>query len=251
MQIRPIIIGRGERALVVIAGMSLAGLSGQEAALAEGFADLARDHTVLVYDRAPGLPRGYTVEEMARDVAEDLIARGIAGADVFGASQGGMIAIVLAARWPELCRRVVLASSYPRGNAVSRAVFSAWAELADRGDCRAILHDFYTRAFTPAYYAKYRDVFTALEAQDLTAACSQFAILCRACLAFDGTALLPQISCPVLVLGAEEDAVLGAEGSRQLAEALRCPLYLYPGYGHAVYDEAPDFRARIADYFRR
>ena len=37
---------------------------------------------------------------------------------------------------------------------------------------------------------------------------------------------------------------------KDLAEALGCGLYVYEGYGHAVYDEAPDYLARVGFFLR-
>ena len=36
----------------------------------------------------------------------------------------------------------------------------------------------------------------------------------------------------------------------EIAEKLNCPLYLYgEEYGHCVFDEAPDYKQRIYDFF--
>ena len=47
-----------------------------------------------------------------------------------------------------------------------------------------------------------------------------------------------------------DDRVLGAQASVDLAEALNCPCYIYEGYGHGVYDEAPDYLARISAFLK-
>ena len=66
---------------------------------------------------------------------------------------------------------------------------------------------------------------------------------------FDMTDRLVQIRCPVLVIGSADDAVLGREASEKIAAAFGerpdCGLYMYSGYGHAVYDLAPDYKERI------
>jgi hypothetical protein len=54
-----------------------------------------------------------------------------------------------------------------------------------------------------------------------------------------------------LALGSEGDRVTTPEGSRQIAEKLGCAIYLYDSsYGHAVYDEAPDYKERILAFFQ-
>ena len=78
---------------------------------------------------------------------------------------------------------------------------------------------------------------------------SRFIILAEACKTFDCFDALSAVQCPVLAIGSEGDRVVTAEGSRQIADALGCELYLYgDSYGHGVYDEAPDYRERCLDF---
>ena len=60
-----------------------------------------------------------------------------------------------------------------------------------------------------------------------------------------------QISCPVYVIGAGDDRVLGTRAAQDLIDALNCPYYIYEGYGHGVYDEAPDYLSHIAALLTR
>ena len=67
---------------------------------------------------------------------------------------------------------------------------------------------------------------------------------------------LANLKCPTLVLGAELDRTLGVIASREIAEALErngvpVELYVYENYGHAAYDEAPDFRSRILEFLKK
>ena len=59
-----------------------------------------------------------------------------------------------------------------------------------------------------------------------------------------------------MILGAELDQVLGVIASREIAEVLKqngvpVELYIYEKYGHAAYDEAPDFRSRILEFLKK
>jgi pimeloyl-ACP methyl ester carboxylesterase len=79
--------------------------------------------------------------------------------------------------------------------------------------------------------------------------------LAKACLEYDAFAGLEKLKCPTLVLGAELDQVLGVIASREIAEVLKqngvpTELYVYENYGHAAYDEAPDYRARILEFLK-
>ena len=42
---------------------------------------------------------------------------------------------------------------------------------------------------------------------------------------------------------------MGPDSAPELAEKLDCDLYIYEGYGHGVYDEAPDYADRLKQFF--
>ena len=47
------------------------------------------------------------------------------------------------------------------------------------------------------------------------------------------------------------DKVVGKDAQKEIAEKLGCDIYMYGNeYGHAVYDEAPDYIDRIMDFYR-
>ena len=53
------------------------------------------------------------------------------------------------------------------------------------------------------------------------------------------------------MIGAMRDQVVSPGASFELAERLACPLYMYEEYGHAAYEEAPDFNKRVLGFFER
>jgi len=72
---------------------------------------LEEDYTTYIVTRKPGLPDGYSMQNMADDYAE-MIREEFGGVvDVIGASTGGSIAQHFAADHPDLVRRLVLHSS--------------------------------------------------------------------------------------------------------------------------------------------
>ena len=71
---------------------------------------------------------------MASDTAAVMRALGLRDADVFGASQGGMIAMYLAADDPELVHALVLGSTTACCNETIAAFGERWMELAQKRD---------------------------------------------------------------------------------------------------------------------
>ena len=66
---------------------------------------------------------------------------------------------------------------------------------------------------------------------------------------FDVTRDLRKITCPVLAIGNKDDRVLGSDATETICrQNPDFALYWYDGYGHASYDTAPDYKARIYDF---
>ena len=239
--------GTGKKNVVMVAGMSMTGLAGLGETVSEMYRDYAEEYTVYVFDRLRVLPDDASVRGMAQDTAEAMRALGIEKADVIGASQGGMIALYLAIDHPELVHALIPCSSCCYQNEVGKETFSVWSALADQMDGNGIYRDFFARVFTvPNEEALALCLDTGTAEQ-----CRRFGILARACYNFDCRDELSGVRCPVLVLGSARDRVLGSASSPDLAERLGCECFIYQDYGHAVCDEAPDFRQRMLDFLRK
>lgn len=116
----------------------------------------------------------------------------------------------------------------------------------------ALLNRSFQRSvYSKEYFEKYKDIFKSLENDGTDGDLARFAALTHSVLKFDATEELSRIFCDVLVIGAQNDAALSGEASRHIASLLGCELYMYENYGHAVYDEAPDYKKRLLDFFER
>ena len=246
------VFGSGEKSFVIIPGISLEPVSLSAGAIAEAYGGFAEDFTVYMFDRVKSIPDEYSVEEMARDTAQAMRTLGIREAYAFGASQGGMILECLAARAPELIRCGVLGSTSFRSEPAGNAILADWIKMARCGD-RVGLNTSVSRVlYTPEYRKRYEEIFASLSERGTAEQLRAFAVQCEACARFDFSGELGSIRCPMLVLGAENDVVFpGREVCSELAKRLGCEAYVYPGYCHAVYDEAPDYKDRIRDFFNK
>ena len=242
--------GEGKRDLVLIPGVSLRPIVLSAGAVAGAYEDMADTYRITCFDRKKHMEKGYAVSDMADDTAEAMRLLGISGADVLGCSQGGMIAMVMAMRHPALFCRLALASTLARTTAESDAAFDAWLALSAAGDRRALNRDIAQRVYSQDYLNKYSRLFAVMENSGTPEELERFHILVEACRGFDVYEKLDQIQCPVLVIGSEQDAVVGSRGPRELAQKLGCRLEMYRGYSHAVYDEAPDFHQKLLQFFK-
>lgn len=243
--------GSGEQDLVMLPGLGDAfrTVKGLALPFALGYRRLAKDFTVWLFSRPEPLSNPCSTREMARDLGLALDALGLERICLLGVSQGGMIAQWVAIDQPKRVDRLVLAATAAGGNPTLQKNLLHWITLARGGDYRGILTD----TARLSYSAK------AVKKQSLAAAATalvtrpqsfeRFLIQAAACLKHDAREDLPRIFCPTLVLGGEEDGVVTAEASRELArEIVGAELCLYEGLSHAFYEEARDFQERVAAF---
>lgn len=241
--------GQGKKAMVIIPGLSLTPVTPNAMAVARQYRTFAEDYRVYLFDRKHNAEMGYSIEQMAADTAEAMKVLGIENACVMGCSQGGMIAQVIAATEPQLVGKLALCSTTACVNEYSRGVFTRWEELARAGEPVPFNHDVFTHVYSKAYYDRLARAFALAERVASEADLKQFIPLVHSLLHFDARHLLPQIKCPVLVIGSNIDEVLTGECSVELAKSLGCELVMYDEYGHAAYDEAPDYQEHLHGFF--
>ena len=207
----------------------------------------AKDFRVFVFSRRNRMFKGFTTKNMADDIAAIMAKLEIDSAHVYGVSQGGMIAQQLALRHPDKVKSLVLAVTASRPNDIMRDSLETWLRMADKDDYKGIMLDTAERSYTGAYLERGRKLnklLALVKPKDYT----RFRILCESCLEHDAYDELDKISCPVFIIGADSDKVLGGEASEELAERIPgAELYMYEGYSHGVYEQAKDFNKRVLD----
>ncbi len=240
--------GHGKKAFVILPGLSdgLTTVRGKALLLAKPYRLFFDRYTVWMFSRKDPLPESESIFGMAEDQALAMQALGLEKASVMGVSEGGMIAQALAIRHPECVERLVLAVTAPRVNTMIRERINAWADLAKQGDHRRLMIDTAENSYSEQYLKKYRKLYPLLGHIGRPKDYSRFLTNAGAILSFDAVNELHRITCPTLIIGGEEDRIVGIEASREMKE--RIPgsrLYVYPGLGHAAYEEAGDFNERI------
>ena len=248
-----VVFGKGDRDLVMIPGLSLGlrRIKGSAWQLALPYRLFAKDFRVWCFDHRDDLPGNVTVKELADDLAEAMQAAGIRQADVFGVSEGGMIAQYLALDHPQLVRKLVLGVTLCRNNPVVEGCIADWTQLAKTKGVKAASLASFRCMYSDRYLAKY-EFFLPFAADAMKKADpKRFLALANACLTCDTYERLPQIGCPVLVLGGRLDKVVGPDAAEEIAERLGCACHIYEDLGHSAYEEAKDFNKRVYDFLMR
>lgn len=245
--------GSGKKTLVILPGLSVQSVMLYADSVADAYRMFAEnDYTVYVFDRRNELPPTYNVRDMAMDTAEAFRVLGLENVDLFGASQGGMIAMEIASQHPEMIRKLVLGSTSSAVNEESCQTVDKWISLAKAGKKAELYLAFGEAVYPRDVFEQSRGLLNELSENVTDEDLSRFVILADGMRGTDLTDDLKRISCPTLVIGSMDDMVLGADASIKLAKCLNgqkgVVLYMYNGYGHAAYDTAPDYKERMAAF---
>ena len=245
--------GAGPRPLVILPGLSVVSVMGAAEAVARQYQSMTADFTIHVLDRREDLPPVYPVREMAMDTAEALRALGLRDVCLFGASQGGMMAMAMAIEAPELVSRLAVAAAAARMTPGRFAVLDEWLRLARTGNAEALYEAFGEKLYPPPVFDASREALRSMAAAVTAEDLARFLILGEGARDFDELDRLDRIRCPFLAVGDTEDRVLGPEALEEIVSRLGgrpdFQHHLYRGFGHAVFDLAPDFPDRLTRFF--
>ncbi|MBQ2455436.1 MAG: alpha/beta hydrolase [Firmicutes bacterium] len=243
--------GSGEKTLVALPGLSdgFMTVKGKARLLAGPYKKHLDEYTVYMFSRREDLPEGFTIRDMAGDQAEAMRALGIRRACVLGVSQGGMIAQLLAAGYPDLVSGLVLAVTAPYANGTVKDAVGSWTAMAENGDHKCLMVDTAEKSYSEDRLRSYRKLYPVIGRISRPKSYDRFLINARAILEYDGRPYLDRIACPVLIIGGSEDRITGREASCELHSLIpHSSLFMYEGLGHGLYEEADDFYDRVFSF---
>ena len=240
--------GKGPRNLVLITGLNMRTLKGAGLSLAWAYRIFMKEYTVYVMDKKDIVPEGVTLEDLAEDIYNAMEEIGIVSADVFGVSQGGMIAQYLTVNHPDIVDRLVLGVTACTLSDMTTEFLNRCIINAKKGQMEKINEECFRNDFTPEYTAKLKPVLPLLIKVGIPKSNTRFIRLAESIKTLDMGERITEIKCPVFVIGAGKDKVVGEQGSLEIAEKLNCKKYIYRRYGHGAYTEAKDFNDRVLDF---
>ena len=103
--------------------------------------------------------------------------------------------------------------------------------------------------YSDSYIKRYRSFLPLLTVIQKPRDVKRFIILAKSCLTCNTYEFLNEIKCPVLVLGGKQDKIVTEMASYEIAEKIKCKIYMYDKLGHAAYEEAKDFNQKVYDFF--
>ncbi|MYM86984.1 alpha/beta fold hydrolase [Rugamonas sp. FT82W] len=203
----------------------------------------------------------YTLHDMADDALGLLDALGIAGAHLVGASMGGMIAQIFAARHPRrtLSLTSIMSSSGRRGlpgpaPAARNALMRSPAAPHNRRDAIDRMVQVYRIIGSPSFPTPERQLRDSIERALERSTCP--AGMARQMVAVvasgDRTPLLRKINCPVMVIhGAADPLVPLACGADTAASIPNARLQVIEGMGHDLPPQLIERLLALLEYHLR
>ena len=197
-------------------------------------------------DRVEVLP---TMDERMDDVRAVMDATGSKRAAVFGLSEGGSLATLFAAHYPERCQALVLCGAF--------AKFSSWFPTAEKLNAfyDYVEKDWGTGANIASWAPAKKDdpAFREWWARRERVSASPAAVvaLMRMNSMIDISGILPYVRVPTLVIHRMQDPVVNVEGGRQLAKSIpNARLLELPGINHLPYlgDDVDQIFNEVAEF---
>ena len=243
-----VIFGKGKKPLLIIPGLGdgLTTVKRMAQMLALSYRSFATAYQVYVFSRINELPENYTTRDMATDIAEAMEVLDLKTVAVLGISQGGMIAQWLAADFPERVEKLILSVTTAKLNNHGRERITHWFELSQTGAYKELMLDIASHSYTPKSFGKFKYLYRIMGIFGRIKDKQRIAIQAISCLRHDSLVVLQKINCSTLVIGAEEDDVLGVEASLELHHHIKdSQLTILPDCGHALYEGHKDFQKRV------
>jgi class 3 adenylate cyclase/esterase/lipase len=197
-------------------------------------------------DRLEVLP---TMDERMDDVRAVMDAAGSQRAAILGLSEGGSLATVFAAHYPERCRALVLWGAF--------AKYSSWFPTSEKLErfFGYVETDWGTGANIGVWVPSKKDdlVFREWFAKRERTSASPAAVvaLMRMNMMIDISGILPHVRVPTLVVHRTNDTVVNVEGGRQLASSIpNARLLELPGIDHIPFfgDNADQLTNEVIEF---
>ena len=187
--------GHGKEALVILPGLSVQSVLNSAADVAQAYQQLAEEYTIYLLDRRKELPDSYAVQDMARDTEEALRTLGLERVCLFGASQGGMIAMEIAIEAPELVKKLAVGSTTARVTRERYRTIEEWVRLAEDGDAAGLYLAFGEAVYPVEVFEQYRERLLDAAKSVTREELGRFVILAEGAKGFDLFSGLSKIVC--------------------------------------------------------
>ncbi len=247
--------GSGKKTLVILPGLGIQSVIPFASAIKKQYESFCKDYTVYLFERREDMPKAYSVYDMADDTAKAINELGLSDICLFGVSQGGMMAMIIASEFPQLVGKLALGSSAAFVSQESEKVLSEWLSLAQSKDTQGLYLSFGEKVYSAEFFQQHKSAFEDMAKTVTEKDLKRFITLVKGMQGFDAREIIADIKCPVLAIGDTSDNVLGSESTPLIAQLMKnktnFEMYMYSGCGHAAYDTAEGYTNKLSEFFNK
>jgi aminoacrylate hydrolase len=223
----------------------ISGLGGTGASWSSQVPRFAADHFVVLPDhRGTGKTThaadGYTIAQLAADMASLLAHLELGPTHLVGSSTGGAVAQVMALDHASVVRSATMSSSFARAESFLRREFALRRKLVAEADQHTVYSAYALFLFSPEYASRNPDKVAAWVDRAASFPADREIALKRIdmIMAHDVLARLGAVRRPTLVVCGDSDFCTPLFLSEEIARAIPgAELAVLPGGGHFIHDE--------------
>ncbi len=249
MNIKHMKFGNGPETIVLLPGLSLQPISETPHRLMSAYELFTEGFTTYIFDYREDPKEDLKLEDLADDAAEAIRELELKDINLCGFSLGGMVAQWLVLKYPQYFKKMALCSAASKVEDDNPAF--RWADYARKKDIISLIDRFMKDVYSPEYYEKGIDIMITMYKDLSDENLRDLIIHLNSVKGFDLKDRLHEIRIPAKVFGSKKDRLFTYEEMKQTADLLGCESYFYEGYSHKVYEEAPDFKEMIYNFYRK
>ena len=242
--------GSGSKIMVMIPGLSIKSVMEYEDSIINDYNLFINDYTIYCFDRLENPDTNYDIESMCDYIYYALEELKLSDVYLYGASEGGMIAMMIAIKYPSIYKKIAVVSTSANVTKDNFIAINNWINLAKNNKKEEIMLDFMEKIYPKKLYLKSIDLCKNIANTITKIELDRFIINATAIKGFNILDRLVLINKPFLMVGGKLDNLLGIN---PIIEAKKynkdIKNYIFEGYGHALYDLAPEFKKILLKFF--
>ena len=243
--------GKGKKTFVIIPGLSVKSVMESSDLIIDAYNIFSSEYTTYCFDRINDIPNNYSINDMANDYIEAFDALNLKDLYLFGASQGGMILMLIALKRSNLVKKMVIGSSTPIVTSEKFIEINNWINLAKNKLKKELYLSFASLIYPTDFYNKYENIIIE-QSKDVTDNdLDRFIICANALKDFNVIDKLKDIKNDILFINDKTDKLLG--DISYIYNDLKkdnFKVFVLDGFGHAAYDLAPNYKEIIINFFK-
>ena len=245
--------GSGNKIMVMIPGLSIKSVMEYESSIINDYKVFEKEFSIYCFDRISNPNENYSIKDMAKDTLEVLHLLNLKDIYLFGASQGAMICFNMLLLEESLFKKFVVASSCTRVDDFINNSINGFIKYAKNKDKKELFLGFSKLIYPSEFFLKYENVLTDIIPTIKDEELDKFIIFAKSIINFDIFEQVKDVNIPVLFVHDKLDNLININNVYNFLDYYKYKNnftnYFFEGFGHALYDLAPDFKKVMKDFF--